>query len=138
MSPQHPCKNTASAAAQVLLDRSGGEADDVRRVAPARNTLDRMAGEVVDDRQRLSILPVQTEQADLRIDRPDANDILVARKRVGVADVGLPAVLQLEPAVLHDPVFAAAAGADPDGRQLLQAALTASTARCSTSSQTIP
>ena len=71
-----------------------------------------MAGEVVDDGQSPAIIPVQSEYAYLWIDRPRSVDLLIRGKRVRVANVRLPAALQLESAVLHDSVLVADAGAD--------------------------
>ena len=106
-------------AAQIVLDDLGSITDDVRGVAAAGDALDGMAREVIHDRQRLAVLPVQPQHADLRINRSDAGDLFVGRKRIGVADVRFPAVLQFEPAILHDPVLMAAAGADVDGHHVL-------------------
>jgi len=107
------------AAAETVLDRLRGESGDVGRVGAAGDALDGMAGEAEDDRQRLTARPVQAEQADLGVHRPDADDVLIRRQRIGVAHVDLAAVLQLEPAVLHDAALAPAAGADLDGRHVL-------------------
>ena len=71
-----------------------------------------MARKVVDHRQRPPVFPVEPQQADLRIDRTNLGDLFVGRKRVRVAHVRLLAVLESEPAVLHDAILMADARAD--------------------------
>ena len=38
-----------------------------------------MAGEVVDDGQRCAVEPVESEDADFRVDRTDGSDLFIRR-----------------------------------------------------------
>ena len=73
-----------------------------------------MTGEIIDDGQRQSIFPIQPQDADLGINRPDPNNLFIGRKRIGMTDIRLLTAFQCEPAVLHDTVLVADAGTDVD------------------------
>src|SRR5690606_27283100 len=92
-----------------------GVPGEIGGIATARDSLNRMAGEVVDDRERSRVEAIEPEHADLRIDRPHPGDIFVGRHRVCMPNVHLAAVLEPETAVLHDPVLVADSDADPYG-----------------------
>ena len=48
-----------------------------------------MAGEVIDDRERFPVKPIQPQNADLRVDRASGNDFFIGRQGVGVPDIRL-------------------------------------------------
>ena len=99
-------------AVEVVFDDLRGEARKVGRHAASRNGQIRMAGEVVDHRQRPTVHAVDPKDADLRVDGPDAGDLVVRRAGIRVADRPVLAVLEPEGPVHHDPVFMADARAD--------------------------
>ena len=98
--------------AYVVFNDSGGKAAEVCGVGAAGHALDGVAGEIIEDGQGLSVLLVQPQDADLRIDRADRGDLFVGRERVGAADIRFTAIFEFEPAVFHDPVLVAGADAD--------------------------
>ncbi len=106
------------AVAQGVLDRFGCEAGDVGRVAAPGHALDGMDCIVVNHRQRPAVLSVETQQADLGVDRPGAGNLLLRRRRIGVAHVGHGAVLQFQPSILRDSVFVTAPGSGLYGHQI--------------------
>lgn len=113
-------KQRDSALTRVSFDHSGSKTREVRRVAAVRDALDGMAREVIDDSQCLSVFSIQPKYTDFRVDRANAGDCVIGRKRIRVPAVRLPAVLQFEPAVFHNPIFAATARADIDRRHVLR------------------
>ncbi len=64
-----------------------------------------MAGKVVDDGDRLPLGSIQSQDADLRIDRADPGDFLIGRHRIRVPNVDFLAVLQEQTSILHDAIF---------------------------------
>ena len=94
---------------QIVFNHLRGEPGQVGCVAAIWHPHDRMARKVVNDRQIPAILPVESQDADLRVDRPDAGHLGIRRQGVGVPHVGFLAVFELQPAILGDAIF----GPDP-------------------------
>ena len=63
--------------AQVVFDDATCEAGDIRRISAVGNSLDRMAGEVVDDREIGPVHAVETQNSDLRINRSDFGNFFI-------------------------------------------------------------
>src|SRR5262245_58087388 len=100
-------KQSDGAIAEIVLNDGGSKSRQVCGISAIWDPLDRMTGELVDNGQSLPIFLIQSKDADLRINRAHLGDLLVRRKRIGMAHVHFLAILQLEPAVFHDSVFMA-------------------------------
>ena len=76
-----------------------------------------MAGEVVDHCQGVAVQTVDAQDADLRIDRPQACDLILRRTWIRVAYGPALAVLEAKGAVDHDAVFVSNANSHGDRHQ---------------------
>ena len=95
-----------------------------------------MAGEVVEHRERPAVLAIDAQDADLRVDRPDALHLVIGRQRVRPAHVDLASVLQRQPAILADSILLPGARPTLTGVSACHASLTACTVSSSVSPRT--
>ena len=103
-----------------LFDDFGGKTGVVSRVALARRVHDRMASKLIDDRERSTVRAIQPQQTNLRINRPGAHHLLIARHRVSTAHVRLRAVFEKHAAVFADAALAADTRAHFDRHEVLR------------------
>jgi hypothetical protein len=99
---------------EILLDHFRRRADKIRGVSTAGGTLDRMASELVENGQRSAIHPIESNNSDSGIDRPDSDNLIVGGERIRVPDIDLATILHSKATVLHNSIFGPDASPDLD------------------------
>ena len=103
--------------AQRVLDHLRRETGDVGRVATGRGSHDRVHRKIVDHRQRTTVCPIESQDADFRVNRPRAHHLGIRRQRVGSPHVQFTAVLELQSPVLLHTILVSGPHANPDRHQ---------------------